>query len=1403
MGETCKDASFAIAQLQSLQSRYTLSANHTFSTTNNYIVLDASRGEVIAGGAHFQATFSSNASKQGETSGFDTAVDGDSTLCGSHINSWILGDGFRYIFASTGSQCIDAFRLFRSPVSSPTRLNEVIAATTVMSVTGSALFIEQGQLVLCYVPAGSLALHCQLPTSSSPSTVYVANLVNMRAVARVGFSPFLRAVIVAGFGSDGCLVEFFQLNLNTLVVSNIRNFAVSILHPECIQVDCMIEANRLLLLGISEPQRVAIIALPLQTFAATSARIVVPSGQCTAIALDHESDLGFAAFQRLTSTTAVKFAAVSAQVDGGGGDDGSRLRILSVRSLPNVVLTGAVIDPRERIAFAVVRQSIGVVMLRFFLPDVLSVAPQYVDRRGGTRVTVRGRGFNGLQPSTMACMFGSERSAAQFIDNQTIVCVAPSVSTLSCELQPVEVSLNGWGFTANSVGITRAEPPVLIAASPQRIRSTDFLNVTVLGQGFAPTGTLVCRFHDGVDELRVTALFLSATSILCLPFEEIDVFLYANGTLDVSLDGDTFTNRPVPFQIVGPTHSIVCEPAVITNTSAARTTFEQQVAIVAKDAKNNSVLALDIPFRRIVNAWFQRSATTSNVSISLRMEGGFAMFINPEFVLPAVGDVVVRLVVDDVFPSSFIIRVLQGELHRLNITQQPATEVFSGERLSRNPRLELLDISGNRWIPDSVTLVIPSVEVDGRVRLNYPAESVSASGEVEFFNLPIDSRFGIQLFLVFTVPAYPNVPPVRSVLISANCAASQYRRRDPDTGELSCRPCPEGASCSGTEDLVLLDGYWRANASIPVVYECDRRQNCRGGSAVGVCADGTTGPMCTLCITGYGKDQAGTCTKCNSRAVVIVSVIGTVVLSFIAVVAVTLMCIQFYDDEDPPLVVPIMLIDFGQSMTTLRFLDFHWPNFIGEMFSWSGMITDFELHSLASDCELRANGKSYLDRATFYYSSLLFAPLFALIVKLVLQAFPNIMLRRSLISALNAGKSVMSQGRRAVDKGRRVVDTVRETSRRRLKRSTARGTAAGDAASVDGDDEPRLASPSPDERRGKDKSTTKKSMRLRLHHVPENHKLIPVLCVSLQVYLFLSYQATSNHALNIFECRTIVRGPTPESLLTQDLSVDCDSAEYKSAYGAAVFMSLLYGLAIPVATTVLTAALVSRFRGEKAELRHVYLSFQLLGLREGSWYWRTIVLIRKFLCLVVAIWNPYPMNAFLTMWIVNVYTIMVWKVRPYVRDINNFIDIMSFYCIAATINGGLLYRVSPWQALRICIIIAVFLLYATLAAAVIYYTMGKLRRAVHECMRTVLQMRIERDEDDDKESAASDFDIESDAEIEVEADAGGSHGSAPPPGLLQEPLLERATSTPRSREDDDTIVVPRVAPTLGLPPFGR
>jgi hypothetical protein len=103
---------------------------------------------------------------------------------------------------------------------------------------------------------------------------------------------------------------------------------------------------------------------------------------------------------------------------------------------------------------------------------------------------------------------------------------------------------------------------------------------------------------------------------------------------------------------------------------------------------------------------------------------------------------------------------------------------------------------------------------------------------------------------------------------SCTCSKHEFRSGsiNPSTTyfEGSCLTCPDGTLCEAaaisTETLPVLPGYWRSSNSSQVVTKCIETLSCVGDS---VCADGHTGPLCSVCARNYEKNVVGVCQGCD------------------------------------------------------------------------------------------------------------------------------------------------------------------------------------------------------------------------------------------------------------------------------------------------------------------------------------------------------------------------------------------------------------------------------------------------------------------------------------------------------------------------------------------------------------
>ena len=104
----------------------------------------------------------------------------------------------------------------------------------------------------------------------------------------------------------------------------------------------------------------------------------------------------------------------------------------------------------------------------------------------------------------------------------------------------------------------------------------------------------------------------------------------------------------------------------------------------------------------------------------------------------------------------------------------------------------------------------------------------------------------------------------------AKCQSGYYW--DADTA--SCKSCGDGHSSaiichknSALEDILVRGGHWRVHDTTPINYvrECPRPENCIGNVTYKGCREGTTGPLCATCASGYVETSALECKECDEK----------------------------------------------------------------------------------------------------------------------------------------------------------------------------------------------------------------------------------------------------------------------------------------------------------------------------------------------------------------------------------------------------------------------------------------------------------------------------------------------------------------------------------------------------------
>jgi len=170
------------------------------------------------------------------------------------------------------------------------------------------------------------------------------------------------------------------------------------------------------------------------------------------------------------------------------------------------------------------------------------------------------------------------------------------------------------------------------------------------------------------------------------------------------------------------------------------------------------------------------------------------------------------------------------------------------------------------------------------------AEAVSnAAGIANFSTVQFKVRAPPgQYVLTIVAPDYPEVGSLSTTLTIRSCVDGEVQGNSGDTCEVcatetwsrnpdnaTCDACVPHTVCKGSS-LSPDAGYWHSAPESVQVHPCPNAEACSKG---GQCAAGYEGPMCSVCMSGYGRRSSLSCAKClGSRARGVLFAVGCIAL---------------------------------------------------------------------------------------------------------------------------------------------------------------------------------------------------------------------------------------------------------------------------------------------------------------------------------------------------------------------------------------------------------------------------------------------------------------------------------------------------------------------------------------------
>ena len=418
----------------------------------------------------------------------------------------------------------------------------------------------------------------------------------------------------------------------------------------------------------------------------------------------------------------------------------------------------ALVVPERRVLLVLHRSTVGVAVRRYALIEAMSISPEISDRRGGTVITVSGRGFVGGL-GAVQCKIGNFVANGTVLDATKMLCVSPIATGTSCTVDTVDVSIYNNIFTVNRLPLRRIDFPKLRSALPdlQHFYSPQALTVdTMRADESAHTR---CKYAAVTRSNNNTIVFngsvvVNGTSyaqdgrilIRCEPPPTLLGSTVA--TVDVALDGTVFSavdaSELPTIRYLGDPVAITPNPQNIRLSSAAAVTLPQFVASIV----DVSGTAFGTQFADIVKFFVTPvlPPPSPNATTAGQIEGvpaaslaqflhttpvissgdrrGTAVFSGPlptdeRIVMVAPVQGVVHLIVNltsvfdaTVYPwsTTFILTVFPGSVQRIVITRQPG-DAITVDGLVNDVEVQIIDGAGNTVVgTNNVTIGAAVIE---------------------------------------------------------------------------------------------------------------------------------------------------------------------------------------------------------------------------------------------------------------------------------------------------------------------------------------------------------------------------------------------------------------------------------------------------------------------------------------------------------------------------------------------------------------------------------------------------------------------------------------------------------------------------------------------------------------------
>jgi hypothetical protein len=628
----------------------------------------------------------------------------------------------------------------------------------------------------------------------------------------------------------------------------------------------------------------------------------------------------------------------------------------------------------------------------------------------------------GAQLHDIKCQFGDVGSEpavdAYNVSFNTIHCTVPPVDKTSsavepCGGQPISVSLygntgvdatktsivNSGFYTANDVAIRRVQSATITEVEPDRGGLEGGMVVTLIGQGFQESSVAMCKFFSTNplgETLYASMTFVNPNTATCVQPRASAASLQES-FVDVTLDGQLYSEAgPRNYEIVGrPANLSSPETAFVV--ASAITPIAVLVRIV--DDQHHRLGRLDLENRTI--------CIVPNITEEACQEGLFQWRSEDDgYPWPPCRNNTLELANND---TAWCLPTHQGEVNfnalllrnpratvatlrfeyltwftetRLTVLEGVAVALAvsnirelegrlapKGVALSPSPEIIAVDILGNIMTSPGASITIYAhtfYVMDANatdVRYNDRPMVQIHRGEgtkVVFATIVFEYVHGAAHYINFT----SENPTLRSALSpgirTALCDNPERNYKIPDTGRCDACP-PAGAICNGTEVIEVMPGFWRGQTG-EFIYKCPGGPEvCKGSDQPtgSVCAEGFEGPLCSLCIPGWGKSGATSCSKCPSEGEGLAFILGAGLLAMGLLLGWSTNTLRTAEMKDQSVIIRTA-VNHLQAAGKLGEFSTQWSPFLKTIFAVQESTSSMSVGGVASlDCLLRAYNLDY------------------------------------------------------------------------------------------------------------------------------------------------------------------------------------------------------------------------------------------------------------------------------------------------------------------------------------------------------------------------------------------------------------------------------------------------------------